>query len=81
MDSSLVRKVAKAKDYAVQPERIRFTRYRVEFQGENGDHIITYEAGSWDCDCHYFAGHGTCSHTMAMQMMFPHPDPAPPVGA
>ena len=70
MDSSLVRKAEKAKDYAVQPERIKFTRYKAEFRGDNGDHTITYEAGKWDCDCNYFAGHGTCSHTMAMQMMF-----------
>ena len=32
MDSSLVRKAEKAKDYAVQPERIKFTRYKAEFQ-------------------------------------------------
>lgn len=70
MDSSLVRKAEKAKDYAVQPERIKFTQYIAQFRGDNGDHRITYEAGSWDCDCRYFAGRGTCSHTMAMQIMF-----------
>ncbi len=69
MDSSLVRKIEKAKDYAEQPDRVAITQYRAEFRGNNSDHTITYEAGKWDCDCSYFAGHGTCSHTMAMQMM------------
>ncbi len=70
MDSGLVRKAEKAKDYAVQPDRVKFTRYDAEFRGDNGDHTISYEAGRWDCSCEFFAGHGTCSHTMAMQMMF-----------
>lgn len=69
MDSSLVRKIEKAKDYAEQPDRVEITQYKAEFRGNNSDHTITYDAGKWDCDCSYFAGHGTCSHTMAMQMM------------
>ena len=69
MDSSLVRKIEKAKDYAVQPGRVRLTQCKAEFRGENGDHTITYEAGKWDCSCDYFMGRGTCSHTMAMQMI------------
>ena len=69
MDSSLVRKIEKAKDYAVQPDRITLKGYRAEFRGDNSNHTITYEAGKWDCSCNYFAGHGTCSHTMATQML------------
>ncbi len=69
MDSSLVRKIEKAKDYAVQPHRVKFTQYVAEFHGDNSDHEISYEAGSWNCSCGYFAGHGTCSHTMAMEII------------
>ena len=69
MDTSLVRKIGKAKDYAVQPDRIKFVNYKAEFRGENGNHTIFYEAGNWNCDCNYFWGRGTCSHTMAMQMV------------
>ena len=69
MDSSLVRKAEKAKDYAVQRDRIKFKRYDAEFRGDNGNHTIRYEAGRWDCSCDFFSGRGTCSHTMAMQMM------------
>ena len=69
MDSSFVRKIEKAKDYAVQQDRIKFTNYTAEFRGQNGDHTISYESGEWNCDCSYFAGRGTCCHTMAMQMI------------
>ena len=69
MDSSLVRKIEKAKDYAVQPGRVKFTQYKANFRGDNDSHEISYEDGKWKCTCHYFAGHETCSHTMAMQIM------------
>ncbi len=69
MDSSLVRKIEKAKDYAEQPERVKITQYRAQFRGDNNDHSIAYEAGNWNCDCSYFSGRGTCSHTMAMDLM------------
>ena len=69
MDSNLVRKAEKAKDYAVQPERVRLTRYTAEFRGNNGDHTVTYEADTWHCSCDFFAGRSTCSHTMAMDLI------------
>ena len=70
MDSSLVRKIEKAKDYAVQPGRVRLKQCEAEFRGDNGDHTVTYEAAKWGCTCDYFVGRGTCSHTMAMRMIF-----------
>ena len=69
MDSSLVRKIAKAKDYAEQPDRIQITNMAAGFRGKNGNYAVSYEVGNWDCSCHYFAGHGTCSHTMALQIV------------
>ena len=70
MDSSLMRKIEKAKDYALQPERIQFTNYQAEFRGDNGNHTITYETPHWRCDCDFFTGRATCSHIMAMQFLF-----------
>lgn len=70
MDSSLIRKIEKAKDYALQPERIQFTNYQAEFRGDNGNHTITYEARQLRCDCDFYAGRATCSHIMAMQFLF-----------
>ena len=70
MDSSLIRKFEKAKDYALQPERIQFTKYQAQFRGDNGNHTITYEAQQWRCDCDFYTGRATCSHIMAMQFLF-----------
>ena len=69
VSSSLVRKIEKAKDYAEQRDRVRFIHCEAEFRGDNSEHTICYEAGIWECTCHYFSGHNTCSHTMAMEMM------------
>ena len=69
MDQSLVRKIEKAKDYAEQRHRVTFTGYSARFRGNNSDHTITYEAGKAICSCNYFAGHTTCSHTMAMELL------------
>lgn len=69
MNSSFIRKVEKAKDYALQKERVNLTDCTVLFQGDNGDHTITYRAGDWDCDCDYLIGRDTCTHIMALQMM------------
>ena len=42
MDSSFIRKIEKAKGYALQPERIRIKNYAAEFQGDNDNYTITY---------------------------------------
>ena len=69
MDSSLVRKMEKAKDYAMQEGRVSLMRLQATFRGDNSDHELTYEAGKWSCNCLYFASRGECTHTMAMQLM------------
>ncbi len=69
MNSSFIRKIEKAKDYALQRERVNFESCTIRFQGENSDHTITYETGSWGCDCDFHIGRETCTHIMAMQMM------------
>ena len=70
MDLRLMRKIEKARDYALQPERIQFTNCQAEFQGDNGNHTITYDANQWRCNCEFYDGRATCSHIMAMQFMF-----------
>ena len=67
--SSLVRKTAKARDYAEQGDRASLISCSVKFRGDNGDHMVTYEAGAWRCDCHTYLINRTCSHTMALEMM------------
>lgn len=71
MDSSFIRKrkAEKAKDYALQRERVSFVSCAALFRGDNGDHAISYDAGKWSCDCDYLIGRDTCAHIMALQMM------------
>jgi len=69
MRSSLIGKIEKAKRYAKEPDRVRFSGFTAVFQGENGDHKLSYVAGKWHCTCHFFSQWGTCSHVMALQQM------------
>ena len=69
MNSSFMRKIEKAKDYALQRERVNISSCKAKFHGDNGDHTITYEAGKWHCDCDYHIGRETCVHIMAMEMI------------
>ncbi len=67
MQSSLIGKVQKAKQYAQEPERMRVLQMKVAFHGENGDHDVSFDDGKWSCTCHFFAGWGICCHTMALE--------------
>ena len=37
--------------------------------GENDDHRVEYSEGTLSCTCAFFAGHGFCTHTMAIERM------------
>ena len=67
MDSGMIGKIHKAKQYAEERDRIEFTQFWVTFRGENNDHEITFDNGKWNCECSFFASHGVCSHTMALE--------------
>jgi hypothetical protein len=69
IDSGMINKIQKAKEYAAEPHRIQFHSFSVQFDGMNEGHRVTYGEGDWQCDCHYFQGHGVCSHTMAMERL------------
>ncbi len=69
MQSSLISKIEKARRYAQDPGRVRFSQFQATFQGEHDTYTVTYNDGQWHCTCHFFSGWETCSHTMAMQRM------------
>lgn len=69
MDSGMIGKIQKSKLYAEEPERIRFDKFQVSFQGTNSRHRVTYEEGNWSCTCNFFATRGVCSHTMTMERL------------
>jgi len=67
MDSGMIGKILKAKQYAEERDRIQFTQFSVIFDGENNDHQVLYQDGQWTCTCNYFLSHNVCSHTMALE--------------
>lgn len=69
MDYGMIGKIEKAKRYAQEKDRIRFTEFKVTFDGENNPHGVNYSDGEWKCDCEFFRTRGRCSHTMALEMI------------
>ena len=67
MHSSMIGKIAKAKQYAQEPERIQFSRFEASFRGENDTHTTSFDSGKWNCTCRFFSDWGTCCHTMALE--------------
>lgn len=70
MYSSMIGKIAKAKQYAQEPERIQFSQFEASFRGENDVHTIRFHDGAWSCDCNFFQDHAACSHTLAAERIF-----------
>lgn len=69
MYSSVIGKIEKAKRYAEEKGRVTFSSFVVNFRGENDDHRVEYSEGTLSCTCAFFAGHGFCTHTMAIERM------------
>ncbi len=69
MDYGLIGKIEKAKHYAQEPERFRFNHFSLTFKGNNSDHAVTFEQGTFHCDCEFFLSHGRCAHTMAVEQV------------
>ncbi len=67
MQSSLIGKIEKAKRYAEEPERVKFSGFSVVFRGENNDYATEYKEGKWHCSCRFFSTWEVCSHTMALE--------------
>lgn len=67
MDHGMIGKIEKAKRYAEQRDRIKFTAFTVTLEGENNPHTVHFDHGQWTCDCSFFSSRGVCSHTMAME--------------
>lgn len=67
METSLIRKVQKARQYAEEPERFSFQSFDVTFHGSHREHNVTFRGEGFACDCEYFANHGACSHSMALE--------------
>ena len=67
MQSSVIRKMEKARRYAEQRERVAISSIKVAFHGNHSEHHVTFSDGEWACSCDFFFGYETCSHTMALE--------------
>jgi len=67
MDSSIIGKIEKAKQYAEEKDRVDITSFAATFKGNHDQYDVRFEGGSWRCECNFFASRDVCSHTMALQ--------------
>jgi hypothetical protein len=67
MDSGMIGKIQKSKQYAKERDRILINTLSVTFQGKNNAHEVSFQDGEWQCDCDFFKTRGRCSHTMALE--------------
>ncbi len=69
MDSGMIGKREKAKRYAEEPERFRFNKFDLTFHGDNNNHHVLFDGGTFQCDCEFFITHQRCGHTMALEIL------------
>jgi len=69
MDSGMIGKVEKAKRYAEDRHRFHFTKFEVDFHGDNSEHHVKYDDGVFKCDCEFFITHERCGHSMALEIL------------
>ena len=69
MNSSIIGKIDKARKYAEEKERVSINSFSATFQGNHNSYDVSFNAGAWNCECHFFATRSVCSHTMALQRM------------
>lgn len=67
MNSTLISKVEKARRYAEEPERVRFSSFSVAFHGGHDEHQVLLNGSTFSCTCHSYEAYETCAHIMAMQ--------------
>ena len=72
MDSAMIAKISKAREYASEPERITFSDFTVLFTGKHQTYRVGFEHGAWKCECDFFAQRGVCSHVMAVEKVVKH---------
>lgn len=65
----MVNKIQKAKRYAEERNRIHIETLTVTFDGANNPHTVQFQNGAWQCDCDFFQTRGSCSHTMALEIV------------
>ncbi len=67
MNSNMISKVQKARNYAEEKDRVTLESFSASFRGNHNIYKVSYDGGTWRCDCSSFQLRSVCSHTMAME--------------
>jgi len=51
MDSSIISKIEKARQYAEEKNRVNITSFAATFKGNHDQYDVRFEDGAWRCDC------------------------------
>jgi len=70
MDYGMIGKREKARRYAEERNRFLFNKFELTFHGDNNNHHVTFDNGTYNCDCEFFVTHLRCAHTMAIEILF-----------
>lgn len=70
MDSAMISKIEKSKRYAEEPERVTIRRLEVDFRGDHDTYTVSFDQGTWHCECNFFSQRGVCSHTMTLERLY-----------
>ena len=65
---AIASRTIKARQYAAErDQRIHVISFEVQIDGDNANHLVSYNRGNWHCDCEEFVRRGICAHAMAME--------------
>ncbi len=65
---SVASRIIKGRQYAQErDQRISVRTFEIELHGDHANHVVTYDNGSWTCDCEEYQLRGVCAHVMAME--------------
>ena len=70
MDTSMINKIQKSKEYATEPERVTFLSLAIEFKGDNNNYNVALGPDGWSCSCPGFNKYGICPHIMSIEKVF-----------
>jgi hypothetical protein len=70
MDTSMIGKIQKAKEYAQEPERVTFNSFQAEFRGNNDTYTVTLTPEGWECTCPGYSKYRICPHIMTLEKVF-----------
>ena len=64
---TLIKKIAKAKRYAGEPERFVLKQNEVAINTDHGVRNLIKHGSGWVCDCEFFKENYICSHIIALE--------------